>query len=51
METYIVGVECIDGFDMFAFQDGADALNFIMDVEDHVIILFLAVSDEADLDV
>lgn len=41
MKYYIL-VEAINGADVFCFTDEADLMNFIWDVEDHVLNMSLA---------
>lgn len=40
--VYIINVEAIDGIETFGFTDEADLLNFIWDIEDHVLNMSLA---------
>lgn len=39
---YFIAVEAIDGTQLFCFEDEADLMNFIMDIEDHVLSMALA---------
>lgn len=45
MVTYIIAVQCIDGNEIFGFTAWDDALNFIMDIQDHVLGMAMAIED------
>ena len=46
---YLVAFQAIDGNDLVAFTDPADTMNFIMDIEDHVLGMMLSVDEQDDL--
>jgi hypothetical protein len=45
MTVYILAVECVDGNEVFGFTDPADMTNFIMDIQDYVFGMALAVEE------
>jgi hypothetical protein len=44
--TYIIAVRCVDGGEVFGFTDPVDATNFIMDIQDHVLEMAMAIEGE-----
>lgn len=45
--VYLLAVECRDGNEIFGFRDEADLCNFIMDIENNVGKMALAVATES----
>lgn len=43
---YLIAVECIDGTEIIGFKDPADLTNFIMDIQDNVLGMALAIKGE-----
>ena len=47
--TYIIAFKAIDGSDLVSFTSWSDAVNFIIDIQDHVLNMAITIEEKGIL--